>query len=62
MLRVELRRRGRNVAMRGRRAGAEEQICWVVVSLCIQCVCLFFYIVLAAFLKRRWFKDVPGRG
>lgn len=30
MLRVELRRRGRKAAMRGRRAGAEEQICWLL--------------------------------
>lgn len=32
---MELRRRGRNVAISGRRAGAEEQIWWVLVSLFI---------------------------
>ena len=32
MLRVEPRRRGRKAAMRGRRAGAEEQICWLLAS------------------------------
>jgi hypothetical protein len=31
MLRVELRSRGRKAAMRGRSAGAEEQICRVLV-------------------------------
>ena len=31
MLRVELRRRGRNAAIRGRRAGAEEQIWFLLV-------------------------------